>query len=149
MVDVEALKKHVWDVLGALYEVHKELGPGLNENVYQEGLSLQLEEQGIEYKKELVFHPIYHNREMTTTYRLDFLCKQDIIIELKSVEELSGVHRSQLYNYMRLYKPKVGILVNFLPKYAQIETYLYDAEKREVLTREGKPLIKVIGTFVR
>lgn len=149
MVNVNALKHHMWDVIGAIHEVHKELGPGLNEYVYQEGLKLQLEEDGIEFEKELTFHPLYHGKEMEATYRLDFLCKKDIIIELKAVEELGKEHKAQLYNYMRLFKPSVGIIVNFAPKHAEIETYLYDKESNEILTRDGKPLFKVLYTAVR
>lgn len=149
MVKVNALKHHMWDVIGAIHEVHRELGPGLNEYVYQEGLKLQLEEEGIEFEKELTFHPLYHGKEMEATYRLDFLCKKDIIIELKAVEELGKEHKAQLYNYMRLFKPSVGIIINFAPKHAQIETYLYDKEENEILTREGKQLFRTLYTAVR
>ena len=86
MIDITKLKEHVYDVVGALYEVHKELGAGLNEYCYQEGLQIQLEVSGIQYSKELTFHPKYHNMGMKTHYRVDFLCKGDIILECKSVE---------------------------------------------------------------
>ena len=86
MIDIHKLKGHVYDVVGALYEVHKELGAGLNEYCYQEGLQIQLEESQIPYKKELTFYPKYHGHQMKTHYRVDFLCKDDIVIECKSVE---------------------------------------------------------------
>ena len=113
MIDIPKLKKHVYDIVGALYEVHKELGAGLNEYCYQEGVQIQLEEMGIQYEKELTFHPRYHGKIMQTQYRIDFLCKGDIIIECKSVEALNSNHRAQLYNYMRLLNHPYGILVNF------------------------------------
>jgi len=149
MIKVSALKNHMWDVIGAIHEVHRELGPGLNEYVYQEGLKLQFEENYIEYEKEVVFHPTYHGKEMEATYRLDFLCKKDIIVELKAVDELGKEHKAQLFNYMRLYKPSVGIIVNFSPKHAEIETYLYDKDNNEILTRDGKPLNRFLFTGVR
>ena len=64
MINLEKLKEHVFDVVGAIYEVHSELGPGLNEFCYQEGLKLQLEEQSIPFKKELTIHPSYHGKMM-------------------------------------------------------------------------------------
>ncbi|MBQ4367750.1 MAG: GxxExxY protein, partial [Muribaculaceae bacterium] len=69
MTDITALKEHVYDIIGALYEVHKELGAGLNEYCYQEALQIQLEEQEIPFCRELTFHPTYHGKEMEATYR--------------------------------------------------------------------------------
>lgn len=142
MIDVEYLKKHMYDVISAIHEVHQELGPGLLENVYQEGLMLELQERHIPFSRELSFHPTYHGKAMQTVYRLDFLCKGDIIIELKAVDKLTHDNRSQLFNYMRLVKCQVGILVNFAPRFAEIETYLYDSEAKEILSRDGRRLIR-------
>ncbi len=86
MIDVETLKAYAYDTIGAIHEVHKELGPGLNEKVYQEGLQLELSERNIPFQKELMFHPLYHGKEMESTYWLDFLINEDIIVELKSVD---------------------------------------------------------------
>lgn len=137
MIDITNLKEHIYDVIGALYEVHKELGAGLNENCYQEGLKLQFEEQNIPYSRELTFHPTYHGKEMEATYRIDFLCKGDVIIECKSVEELNSNMRSQLFNYMRLLKQPCGILVNFAPKNIVIERYFYDTEGHDIIAVDG------------
>ena len=67
MIDVEALKAYAYDTIGAIHEVHKELGPGLNEKVYQEGLQLELSERNIPFEKEFLFHPLYHGKEMEST----------------------------------------------------------------------------------
>ena len=138
MVDLEKLKGHIFEVVGAIYEVHTELGPGLNEYCYQEGLKLQLEEQSIQFKKELIIHPSYHGKMMDATYRIDFLCKENIIVECKSVDELNGDMRAQLFNYMRLLKCPCGIIVNFSGKKATVERYFYDEEKRDILTVDGR-----------
>lgn len=143
MIDTEALKKYMWDVVGAIHEVHRNMGPGLNEYVYQEALEMELDIQGVPYKREFKFHPEYKGKKLNAEYRLDFICKGDIIIELKAVSELTKDHKAQLFNYMRLCKAKVGILVNFAPKFAQIERYLYDDENNEILTANGMPLIRV------
>ena len=138
MIDIPKLKDHVYDVVGALYEVHKELGAGLNEYCYQEGLQLQLEESQIQFEKELTFFPKYHGKQMKTHYRVDFLCKGDIILECKSVEELNNNHRAQLYNYMRLLNLPCGLLVNFAPKNAVIERYFYDSQNKDILDVYGR-----------
>lgn len=138
MIDIEEYKKHVYDVVGALHEVHKELGAGLNEYCYQEGLQMQLEESNIPFRKEVSFHPTYHGREMTTLYRIDFLCKDDIIVECKAVTELTTNHRAQLFNYMRLMACPCGILVNFAPNYATIERYFYDKDLKDIVGTDGK-----------
>lgn len=137
MVDTNKLKEHIYDAVGAIYEVHKELGAGLNEFCYQEGLELELTERGVPFQREISFHPTYHGRLMNATYRLDFLCKDDIIVECKAVEQLTGNHRAQLFNYMRLLKKPCGILVNFAPRRLELERYFYDEETKNILTTDG------------
>lgn len=143
MIDVAKMKAHMFDVIGAIHEVHKELGAGLNEYCYQEGFQMELEERGIPYERELSFHPSYHGRPMEATYRIDFLCEDDIIVECKSVSELLATHRAQLFNYMRLLKKPCGILVNFSPKYATIERYLFDEDENNIIGMDGHIIQKV------
>ena len=138
MINTNEYKHHIYDVVGAIHEVHKELGAGLNEYCYQEGLQIQLEESGIPYQRELSFHPYYHGREMRAEYRVDFLCKSNIVVECKAVTELISTHRAQLFNYMRLLQCSCGILVNFAPQYATIERYFYDMEHKEIVGVDGK-----------
>ena len=138
MIDISELKQHMYDVVGAIHDVHKELGAGLNEYCYQEGLQLQLEESGIPFQRELSFHPHYHGREMSAEYRVDFLCKDNIIVECKAVTELISNHRAQLFNYMRLLQFPCGILVNFAPQLATIERYFLDTERNAVIGTDGK-----------
>jgi len=138
MIDIERMKRHMYDVIGAIHEVHKELRAGLNEYCYQEGLQMELAEQCIPYEREKSFHPMYHGKLMEAEYRIDFLCKGDIIIECKAVSDLVANHRAQLFNYMRLQKCPCGILVNFAPKYATIERYLYDQEENNIIGMDGK-----------
>ena len=139
MKDVEELKQHAYDVIGALHEVHSVLGPGLNEAVYQEGLEIELRHRNIPFERELTFHPQYKGEEMKTSYRVDFLCKKDIIVELKSVADLCQEHRAQLFNYMRLLNAPVGVLINMASEFAQIERYFYDREKHRILRPDGSP----------
>lgn len=137
MVDLAVLKQHMFDVVGAIYEVHKELGAGLNEYCYQEGLQMQLEEQEIPFNREMTFHPSYHGKPMQAIYRVDFLCKGDIIVECKAVDDLNNNMRSQLFNYMRLLKHPCGIIVNFASKIVKVERYFYDKGTNEILAVDG------------
>ena len=74
---------------------------------------------------------------MDAEFRVDFLCKDNIIVECKAVSELIDVHRAQLFNYLRLLRKPCGILVNFAPNFATIERYLYDAETNNILGMDG------------
>ena len=140
MIDISELKKEMYDVVGALYEVHKNMGPGLNEAVYQEALEMELKRREVPFERELTFHPIYKGTQMSTTYRLDFLCKKSIIVECKSVSELNANNVAQLFNYMRLLKLPIGIIVNFSPKCVDIQRYFYDKEEEEVINVYGNPV---------
>lgn len=142
MIDFNKLKNHIFDVVGALFEVHNELGPGLNEFCYQEGFKTQLEEQEIPFKKELTIHPTYHGKSLEAVYRVDFLCKEDIIVECKSVDMLNGDMRAQLFNYMRLLQCPCGILVNFARKKLELERYFFDQERRDIVTVYGQVVHK-------
>ena len=75
---------------------------------------------------------------MSAEYRVDFICKDDIIIECKAVAELTSNHRAQLFNYLRLMGCTCGILVNFAPKFATIERYFYDIDLKEIVGIDGK-----------
>lgn len=138
MIDVRRYKEYIYDVIGCIYEVHKKLGPGLNEYVYQEGL--ELTSNNIPFKREVKFHPLYDGKEMKAEYRLDFECKSDIIIELKSVSELCNDNRAQLFNYMRLRNARCGIVVNYSPDFAVVERYFYDSDSRTLYNVNGEQL---------
>ena len=140
MVDIAKYKDECYDVMGAIYNVKKELGPGLNEKVYQEGFAMELSMDNIPFERELAVHPVYRGRQMESNFFLDFFCKGSVIVELKSVSALNKEHRAQLYNYMHLVKPMVGILVNFAQLYAEIERYYYDKELGVILNSDGKKL---------
>ena len=77
---------------------------------------------------------------MNAKYRLDFVCMSEIIVECKSVEKLTQNHRAQLFNYMRLTRLPIGVLVNFSPKSAEIERYLYNHQTSEVISIDGTTL---------
>ncbi len=137
MIDLNALKKRVYDVVGAIYDVHSVLGPGLNESCYQEGMELELKEKKIPFVREMTFHPHYRGVPMEATFRVDFICKDDIIVECKAVSDVTGAHRAQLFNYMRLLQMQCGVLVNFYPTSALVERYFYDKKTNQIISTDG------------
>jgi GxxExxY protein len=101
------------EVIGAAIEVHKILGPGLLENVYEECLcrELELRETPFERQKELPIE--YKGIKLDCGYRMDLVADEDLIVELKSCDSLQPIHEAQLLTYLRLTKTKVGLLINF------------------------------------
>lgn len=102
-----------YKITGAIYEVHKELGPGLLEKVYQEALEKEFKLQGIPFEREKAFSITYKGEELEQKYIADFVCFDKIVIELKAVEELLPIHKAQLINYLAITGYKLGQLVNF------------------------------------
>lgn len=102
-----------YKINGAIYEVHKNLGPGLLEKVYQEALEREFKLQGIPYEREKGFSIVYKGDELEQKYIADFVCYDKIIVELKAVEELLPIHTAQVINYLCITGYKLGLLVNF------------------------------------
>lgn len=107
-------------------EVHKSLGWGLLEAVYQEALAFELDHIGIKYQKEIDLPVFYKGFELHKTYRMDLLV-EDVIVELKAVSEILPEHRMQLFNYLRLTKKKYGLLINFGEQSLHCERYLLNS----------------------
>jgi GxxExxY protein len=100
-------------VRGAVFDVYKELGPGLLESAYESALYFELLNAGLKVKKQLALPLVYKDVRLDCGYRIDLLVEEKVIIELKSIEFLMPVHHKQLLTYMKLTKVKLGILVNF------------------------------------
>jgi GxxExxY protein len=100
-------------IIGCAIEVHKQLGPGLLESVYSEALCVELNECGIEYKKECSFPIIYKGYKLNSKLRADLIVEDLIIVELKCVEKILDIHRAQLLTYLKLLEKKLGLLMNF------------------------------------
>lgn len=100
-------------IRGAIFEVHNNLGPGLLEEVYEEALVYELKQKGLDVKTQISVPVFYKGVRLSKNYRLDVLVNEQIIVELKSVEELNKIHYKQLLSYLRLANLRVGLLVNF------------------------------------
>lgn len=100
-------------VIGCAIEVHRELGPGLLESTYEQCLAHELKLNGIQFELQ---HPLpvkYKGVRLDCGYRVDVLVEDKLIIELKSVEQIKGIHEAQLLTYMKLAGVKIGLLINF------------------------------------
>lgn len=102
-----------YEVRGAIYDVYKELGPGLLESVYEEALCFELEQRGLKVERQLEVPIRYKGNELKTALRLDVLVEGKVIVELKSVEDMKPVFAKQLLTYLKLMDKRLGILVNF------------------------------------
>jgi len=100
-------------VIGAAIDVHRELGPGLLEGVYQKCLAREFELRGVDYKAELVFDAEYKGILIPSAFRMDFLVFDRVVLELKVVENILPVHSAQLLSYLRLGGKRLGLLLNF------------------------------------
>jgi len=114
------------DFIAAAIEVHRELGPGLLESVYEVCLCEELLMRGIPFQSQVDLPLLYKGRDTGKTFRLDMLIDDTLIVELKAVEELKSVHEVQLLTYLKLTNKPIGLLVNFnVP-------YLRDGVKRKI-----------------
>ena len=102
-----------YEIRGAIYDVYKNLGPGLLESVYEEALVFELQQRGLKVERQKQVPIIYKETVLKTDLRLDLLVENSVIVELKSVEEMKKVFYKQLLTYLRLLNLHVGILVNF------------------------------------
>ena len=101
------------NVIGAAIEVHRHLGPGLLESAYQACLSYERQKQGFKVEREVPLPIIYKALELSQGYRIDLLVENELVIETKTVEELTEVHLAQILTYLKFGKYKRGLLLNF------------------------------------
>ena len=101
------------EIRGAATEVHKELGPGLLESAYEECMCHELRLRGLQFQRQLALPVGYKGVKLDCGYRLDIVVEDKVVLELKSVEELTPLHQAQLLTYLRLSGKKVGLLMNF------------------------------------
>ncbi|MEQ8602842.1 MAG: GxxExxY protein [Marivibrio sp.] len=100
-------------VLDAALAVHKALGPGLLESAYEGCLAIELEERGLPFHRQKVLPVTYKTHQIESGYRLDLLVAEKLVVEIKSVDRLTDVHRAQILSYLRLGDFRLGLLINF------------------------------------
>jgi len=102
-------------LIGAVFEVHKELGGGMLEEIYQQSLEIELQLRNIPFKSKAELSVFYKGLQLQKRYIPDLIVHGKIVVELKATRELAPDHESQLFNYMRISRQPVGYLVNFGP----------------------------------
>ena len=118
-------ESETYKIIGAMMEVHKTLGCGFLEVVYQEALAIEFEKQKIPYEKEKKLLIFYKGIQLEKFYIADFVCFDKIIVELKALLELTSTHDSIMLNYLKATKLKVGILANFGEKSLKYKRLIY------------------------
>jgi len=112
------------EIVDSAIEAHRELkGPGLLESAYEEALCHELIEKGMEVKRQLTIPLKYKGRILDTTFRLDVLVENKVIVECKATTEYNKIYESQLLTYLRLLNRKLGLVINFVEKYVKDGIY--------------------------
>ena len=107
------LKEEVYAIVGAAIEVHRNLGPGFLEAVYQEAMEIELSTRGIPFDAQKPIQVRYKGQILNKKYVADLICFDLIIVELKALNRLSGNEHAQILNYLKATGFKVGVLINF------------------------------------
>ena len=117
--------QRTYKIIGAAMEVHKELGCGFLEAVYQEALGKEFAYQAISFKPQPIIQISYKGKPLDKTYQPDFICYKEIIVEIKAISNLSGIEEAQLINYLKATGLKVGLLINFGAKSLEYKRLVY------------------------
>jgi GxxExxY protein len=122
-------KDETYKIIGAAMEVHKTLGCGFLEPVYQEALEKEFKLQIIPYTREKPLHIFYKNELLQRTYIADFVCFDKIIIELKALSSLTNEHHAQVINYLKATNFAIGLLINFGKQSLEYKRIIYENQR--------------------
>jgi GxxExxY protein len=106
-------KKESYSIIGAAMEVHRTLGKGFLESVYQESLGLEFKKRQIPFSREQILELFYKGDKLSKYFVADFICFDKIILELKSVSGLTSEHEAQVFNYLKATQMNLALLINF------------------------------------
>ena len=118
-------KQETYEIIGAAMEVHKKLGCGFYEAVYQEALELEFQDREIPYEREARLDIYYKNKLLKKHYQADFICFENVVVELKALSTLTSEHESQLLNCLKAAGLEVGLLINFGRKSLEYKRMAY------------------------
>jgi GxxExxY protein len=118
--------ERTYKIIGAAMEVHNEMGCGFLESVYQETLDLEFRSQGIPFKAQPFIEIFYKGKSIEKKYQPDFICFNEVIVEIKALGQLSGTEESQIINYLKATGINVGLLINFGSKKLEHKRFVYN-----------------------
>lgn len=110
--------------MDCVWEVHRNLGPGLLEIIYKDALEIEFRENNIPFEREKEFVIEYKGKILPHKFYVDFIVNEDIVLEIKSVKEFSNEHTAQILNYMKLSDSEIGLLINFQTKSLQQKRFM-------------------------
>ena len=113
-------------IIGAAMEVHRVMGCGFLEAVYQEALALEFTMREVPFEREVDLSIRYKEHCLTAKYRADFVCFGSLIVEVKALDRLSGTEEAQIINYLKSTGHKIGLLINFGAKSLQYKRYVHN-----------------------
>jgi GxxExxY protein len=125
-------------IIGCAMSVHRALGNGFQEVIYQRALEIEMTDNGISFKREQEM-PIYFKNQIIGTRRVDFLVQEIVSVELKAIIKLEDVHFAQAINYLEAYDLEVGLLINFGAKSLEFKRLLNSKFKQKT---QGNPMVK-------
>jgi len=118
--------ERTYKIIGAAMEVHKELGHGFLEAVYQEALGQEFGIQGIHNKAQPIVEIKYKGQVLGKKYQPDFVCFDDLIVEIKALSNLSGTEEAQIINYLKASGYQIGLLINFGSRSLEHKRFVYN-----------------------
>jgi GxxExxY protein len=118
--------QRTYKIIGAAMEVHRELGRGFLEAVYQEALAIEFKMQGLSYRQQQLIEIMYKGKSMEKKYQPDFVCYNEIIVEIKALSKLTGNEEAQLINYLKATGLEIGLLINFGTKSLEHKRFVYN-----------------------
>jgi GxxExxY protein len=118
--------KRTYNIIGVAMEVHKELGCGFLEAIYQEALGREFETRRIPFRPQPIIKISYKGNPLNKVYQPDFVCYHEVIVEIKAISNLSGIEEAQLINYLKATGLKTGLLLNFGAKSLEHKRLVYN-----------------------
>ena len=131
MKDFAASDPRTYAIIGAAMEVHKQLGCGFLESVYQEALAIEFSKRKIPFHREVTLPVFYKDVRLNSAYRVDFICFDQVAVELKALARLGGTEEAQL-NYLKASDHEIGLLLNFGTRSLEYRRFILSNIKKSV-----------------